>query len=74
MAKARKAAALPTPAAPILPAYESLAQKLRDAHKAAGYPIDENGIRRLLVSLRALGLVDYADPFLAPTMKPDVRT
>lgn len=54
--------------------YDQAAAKVRQAHAANGFPIDENGIRRLLITLRALGLIDWKEGPPSPVRPPDFRS
>lgn len=48
-------------------------EKVNAAQMKGGWPIDSNGTRKLLVSLRALGLVDWIEPKADKTQPPDAK-
>lgn len=50
--------------------YDALANQVRASHKAAGFPLDDNGIKRVLITLRALGLVQWAEAMPPVNIRP----
>lgn len=56
----------------VVPTYATLEQRLLEAQREQGLPLDPGGARRLLIALRALKLIDWpeskpsADPVLDP--------
>jgi hypothetical protein len=45
----------------IFNSFEEISAKVHEAHGKEGLPIDAAGVKKLLVAMRALGLVDWIE-------------